>query len=254
MASSINASTSGAGGLVSTADASGVLTLQAGGNTVANFTNTGGTAPRITADFSNGTFSNRTAFQTTTTNGGTLFNIIPNGTSVSASYDAYNNSDMNNSLRARFGVNASEYYVNGNVQGTGSFLPFNIYTNNAAQMSVAVNGNLSFNSGYGSAAVAYGCRAWVNFNGTGTVAIRASGNVSSITDGGTGIYTVNFTTALPDANYETNGITSDDSSAAAFCYLSGTTGSASTSSVMVRVVNTAGTPVDRTTVAVSIHR
>jgi hypothetical protein len=45
------------------------------------------------------------------------------------------------------------------------------------------------------------CRAWVNFNGTGTVAIRASFNVSSITDNGTGNYTVNFTTAMPDANY-----------------------------------------------------
>ena len=47
----------------------------------------------------------------------------------------------------------------------------------------------------------YMARAWVNFNGTGTVAIRASGNVSSITDNGTGNYTVNFTTAMPDANY-----------------------------------------------------
>jgi hypothetical protein len=47
----------------------------------------------------------------------------------------------------------------------------------------------------------YACRAWVNFNGTGTVAIRGSGNVSSITDNGTGDYTVNFTTAMPDANY-----------------------------------------------------
>jgi hypothetical protein len=44
-------------------------------------------------------------------------------------------------------------------------------------------------------------RAWVNFNGTGTVAIRASGNVSSITDNGTGNYRVNFTNAMPDANY-----------------------------------------------------
>jgi hypothetical protein len=44
-------------------------------------------------------------------------------------------------------------------------------------------------------------RAWVNFNGTGTVAIRASGNVSSITDNGVGDYTINFTTAMPDANY-----------------------------------------------------
>jgi hypothetical protein len=47
----------------------------------------------------------------------------------------------------------------------------------------------------------YAARAWVNFNGTGTVAIRASSNVSSITDNGTGDYTVNFTTALADANY-----------------------------------------------------
>jgi hypothetical protein len=45
------------------------------------------------------------------------------------------------------------------------------------------------------------CRAWVNFNGTGTVAIRASFNVSSITDNGTGDYTVNFTNAMPDGNY-----------------------------------------------------
>jgi len=50
----------------------------------------------------------------------------------------------------------------------------------------------------------YTAKAWVNFNGTGTVAIRASGNVSSITDNGTGYYTVNFTTAMPDANYTVN--------------------------------------------------
>ena len=47
----------------------------------------------------------------------------------------------------------------------------------------------------------YACRAWVNFNGTGVIAIRASGNVSSITDNTTGDYTVNFTTAMPDANF-----------------------------------------------------
>lgn len=63
------------------------------------------------------------------------------------------------------------------------------------------SGNFKFNSGYGSVATAYGCRAWVNFNGTGTVAIRASGNVSSITDGGVGFYSVNLTTAMPDVNY-----------------------------------------------------
>jgi hypothetical protein len=74
-----------------------------------------------------------------------------------------------------------------------------------------VNNDLRFNSGYGSAALAFGCRAWVNFNGTGTVAIRASGNVSSITDNGTGDYTVNFTTAMPDVNYCVIGVGSSSS-------------------------------------------
>lgn len=66
-------------------------------------------------------------------------------------------------------------------------------------------GNFQFNSGYGSVAIAYGCRAWINFNGTSTPAIRASGNVTSITDNGTGNYTINFTTSMPDVNYGTAG-------------------------------------------------
>lgn len=74
-------------------------------------------------------------------------------------------------------------------------------TNSAERMRISSTGDLSFNSGYGSAAVAYGCRAWVNFNGTGTVAIRADGNVTSITDSGVGTYVVNFTTAMPDSSY-----------------------------------------------------
>jgi hypothetical protein len=79
------------------------------------------------------------------------------------------------------------------------------YTADTERMRLTSDGLLQFNSGYGSVATAYGCRAWVNFNGTGTVAIRASGNVSSITDNGSGDYTVNFTNALPDANYSIAG-------------------------------------------------
>ena len=70
-------------------------------------------------------------------------------------------------------------------------------------MRIDSSGNLKFNSGYGSVATAYGCRAWVNFNGVSTVSIRDSGNVSSITDRGTGRYTVNLTTSMPDTNYAT---------------------------------------------------
>lgn len=75
----------------------------------------------------------------------------------------------------------------------------------------------------------YACRAWVNFNGTGTVAIRESGNVSSITDNGVGSYTVNFTTAMPDANYSFAGDSNNGSALGVCCCLSKTT-----SSCMVR--------------------
>lgn len=74
----------------------------------------------------------------------------------------------------------------------------NITTGDIASARIAAALNAS-----GSAPL-YACRAWVNFNGTGTVAIRASGNVSSVTDVGVGQYTVNFTTAMQDANFCAN--------------------------------------------------
>ena len=83
----------------------------------------------------------------------------------------------------------------GNLTVTGT-LNAGALTNTTGSFS----GNLSFNSGYGSAAVAYGCRAWVSFVGS-TAVIRSNGNVSSITRTAAGDYTVNFTTAMPDANY-----------------------------------------------------
>ncbi len=78
----------------------------------------------------------------------------------------------------------------------------------STKATIDTAGNLKFDSGYGSVATGYGCRAWVNFDGTGT--IRDSGNVSSITDNGTGDYTVNFAIAMPDANYTINANTSFD--------------------------------------------
>jgi hypothetical protein len=95
--------------------------------------------------------------------------------------------------------------VQGTDTNTGMFFPaadtIAFAEGGVEVMRLDSSANLQFNSGYGSVATAYGCRAWVNFNGTGTVAIRASGNVSSITDDGTGRYRVNFTTAMPDVNY-----------------------------------------------------
>jgi hypothetical protein len=98
--------------------------------------------------------------------------------------------------------------IRGTDANTGIFFPaadtIAFSEGGVESMRLDSSANLQFNSGYGSVATAYGCRAWVNFNGTGTVAIRASGNVTSITDNGTGDYTVNFTTAMPDANYSPN--------------------------------------------------
>jgi hypothetical protein len=76
------------------------------------------------------------------------------------------------------------------------------------RMKLDSSGNLKFNSGYGSAATAYGCRAWVNFDGTSSSpSIRASGNVSSVTKNSTGDYVVNFTSSMPDINYAVVGMT-----------------------------------------------
>jgi len=122
----------------------------------------------------------------------------------------------------------------------------NFQTNGNNQASITTAGLFQFNSGYGSVATAYGCRAWVNFNGTGTVAIRASGNVSSITDNGTGDYTVNFTTAMPDVNY--SACVSTDTWAARIV-------STATNSVRVAdFVTTTAAAVDTTMQAVAIFR
>ena len=104
-------------------------------------------------------------------------------------------------------------------------------------------------------------KAWVNFNGTGTVAIRDSFNVSSITDNGTGEYTVNFTTAMPNANYSTTLGASESTSAMVssvslvFNYF---TNSATTTSVKVQTgtditgANFAFSAVDMANINVSV--
>ena len=76
----------------------------------------------------------------------------------------------------------------------------------------------------------YMARAWVNFNGTGTISIRGNGNVSSITDNGTGDYTINFSTAMSDANYSVSGSTTISASNNATC------------SLMIMSGNPSGTP------------
>jgi len=68
-------------------------------------------------------------------------------------------------------------------------------------MTLSGSSGITFNDASTQSTGKQACKAWVNFKGTGTVTIRDSFNVSSITDNGTGDYTINFTTAMPNANY-----------------------------------------------------
>ena len=102
----------------------------------------------------------------------------------------------------------------------------------------------------------YLCRAWVNFNGTGTVAIRASGNVSSITDNGTGQYTVNFTTAMPDADFSAN-VSALRGGASGYSFLGYSSPTASSVSVITvdkNLLSDAPALGDSNTVCVSVFR
>jgi hypothetical protein len=103
------------------------------------------------------------------------------------------------------------------------------------------------------------CKAWVNFNGTSTVAIRASYNVSSITDNGTGDYTVNFTTAMADANYAVNiskGITATRRTIETYG-IDGTGASVTPTTAAVRIVcfdESTTTTIDMAGVSAAIFR
>ena len=101
---------------------------------------------------------------------------------------------------AAIGFTAAEGLI---LTGQGSTNDVTIKNDADADVAVIPTGttNFGFDSGFGSAGTAFGVRTWVNFNGTGTVAIRDSGNVSSITDNSTGNYTINFTNNMPDVNY-----------------------------------------------------
>jgi hypothetical protein len=102
----------------------------------------------------------------------------------------------------------------------------------------------------------YKCRAWVNFNGTGTVAIRASGNVTSITDNGVGDYTVNFTTAMPDVNYCILGSVAGSNSSSAYnSYIAGVNQASPKSTSSVRISSQqSGTLYDADNISIGIFR
>lgn len=193
-----NGVVSGSAGLKTTGSNDGILAFQNNGTTNVTVTAAGnvgiGTASpgtRVHASIASGTA------YTTSSTGNVL--TVANTTASGYAGIAFNTEPS--------AGNAGIAAINSFAPASGdSVLTFSTRSSAtlAEQARITSAGLFQFNSGYGSVATAYGCRAWVNFNGASTVSIRASGNVSTITDNGVGNYTVNFSTSLPDASYVTN--------------------------------------------------
>ena len=124
-------------------------------------------------------------------------------------------------------------------------LPDNSITTNDIAANAVSEGKLASNL--------YTCKAWVNFNGTGTPAIRASGNVSSLTDNGVGDYNINYTTSMPDGKYSVAG-SSTSSGGGVYIVSTDHVGDYPTTNVRIGVTNGSGTYADRTIVNVAIFR
>jgi hypothetical protein len=143
---------------------------------------------------------------------------------------------------------------------TNDFLPFADISDSGNPKKATVQDVVALGLNATGSAPTYAARAWVNFNGTtspGT--IRASGNVSSVTRNGTGDYTINFTTAMPDANYAITGAARYPTSNNAYYVGIGTnngTGTYTASSVQIRTLfgPNANAPGDCDIVNVSVFR
>ena len=123
------------------------------------------------------------------------------------------------------------------------------------------SGNFQFNSGYGSVATAFGCRAWVQFVGT-SGSVNASGNISSVSRTGTGDYSITFTNNMSDANYVVIGSSSPNSGYGQVTFVatnsvrnSGTTTTNTTSNFKISTLNsTSSVQVDTLIVNVAVFR
>lgn len=103
----------------------------------------GGTAPRITGDFSNATFASRVSFQTSTANANTAIQILPNGTATTAQIIALNNSDPTNASTAQFAALSTETRIISGATGTGTLLPMTFYTGGVEAMRIDASRNIT---------------------------------------------------------------------------------------------------------------
>jgi hypothetical protein len=106
-----------------------------------------GTGARITGDFSNATQANRVSFQTSTANGGTAIQAIPNGNGLTSSLALYGTSDVPNSNRAVYFITSSEVSLRSDILGTGTYVPLNIHTGGSERLRITTDGVVELLSG-----------------------------------------------------------------------------------------------------------
>ena len=106
-----------------------------------------GTGQRITGDFSNSTQSNRVTFQSSTTNGVTGLEAIPNGTGGQSQFTFCNSTDNANTSIGQIYCGATNVSISSDKRGTGSYLPLSFNTNGIGQMAIAVDGTITGSKG-----------------------------------------------------------------------------------------------------------
>ena len=220
MATIINADTSD--GLKLTSDTSGQLELQSAGSTKVTMDTTGNVGIGTASPATKLHLQRNGTAVSTGLDGSTVLTLQSTGTSGSSTHLNILSGSTGSTGQSviTFGDTDAPYKSGIKHRNADNSLAFE--TNDVERMRIDSSGNLKFNSGYGSVATAYGCRAWVKFNGVGTVSITASGGVTSITDNGTGDYTVNFSITFPDAHYALGASTDADTVNGAVCYMNGT--------------------------------
>jgi len=150
-----------------------------------------GTSNRITGDFSNATVANRVMFQTSTVNGATRVNAIPNGTSQICDVTLWNNSDTTNAANARMFVSNSAMGLVSQISGTGTYLPITLDTGGSERVRIDTSGNLIVGTGS---------------NGTGRLQVTDSVNYTfEVKSGGSGISTIGGTSGTTQLAFQTNG-------------------------------------------------